>query len=348
MNNYQSRNYLSAIEAAKYINTTVSTIHELVKQNQLKVAIAASGQQRFDIEDLKRLKTSKLGILERNEVSIFEENTIEINGTIQKVYVRNAQNMEDVPSDYVHLMVTSPPYFDAKMYSDRPIGNDLGNIHSLDEWFEEISKVWQEVHRVLQPGRKAFINIMNLPVRQREGFKSLNLMGKTIDICEKIGFVFKRDIVWHKTNAVRAHFGTYPYPGGILINNMHEFILEFEKPPRKGFKKFAHLSEGQKEQSKLDKDFWLSIKKSDVWVMKPEGSGDNRNHIAPFPYELPYRLVKAYSFVGETVLDPFLGSGTTLKSAMDLRRNGIGYEINPMIAQEAVAALKVYQGQMEL
>jgi DNA modification methylase len=129
---------------------------------------------------------------------------------------------------------------------------------------------------------------------------------------------------------------------------MHEFILEFEKPPRKGFKKFAHLSEGQKEQSKLDKDFWLSIKKSDVWVMKPEGSSDNRNHIAPFPYELPYRLVKAYSFVGETVLDPFLGSGTTLKSAMDLRRNGIGYEINPMIAQEAVAALKVYQGQMEL
>ncbi|MDD5407961.1 MAG: DNA methyltransferase, partial [Candidatus Cloacimonas acidaminovorans] len=66
--------------------------------------------------------------------------------------------------------------------------------------------------------------------------------------------------------------------------------------------------------SKLDKDFWLSIKKSDVWVMKPQGSGDNRNHIAPFPYELPFRLIKAFSYVGETILDPFVGSGVTLSA----------------------------------
>jgi len=185
---------------------------------------------------------------------------------------------------------------------------------------------------------------MNLPIRMENGsFRSLNLVGRTIDICEKIGFIFKRDIIWHKTNAVRAPFGTYPYPGGILINTTHEFILEFEKPEEKGFDKYGHLSRNQKEQSKLDKRFWISIKKSDVWTMKPKGSGDRRNHVAPFPYELPYRLIKAFSYVGETVLDPFVGSGTTLLAAADLKRNGIGYEINPEIAFEALKRLKNYQ-----
>ena len=124
---------------------------------------------------------------------------------------------------------------------------------------------------------------------------------------------------------------------------MHEFILEFEKPERKGFKKYGHLTWEQKEQSKLDKEFWLSIKKSDVWRMKPQGSGDRRSHVAPFPYELPYRLIKAFSCMGETVLDPFVGSGTTLLVAKDLKRNGAGYEINPEIAFEALKSLRNYQ-----
>jgi DNA modification methylase len=80
--------------------------------------------------------------------------------------------------------------------------------------------------------------------------------------------------------------------------------------------------------------------------MKPQGSGDRRNHVAPFPYELPYRLIKAFSYVGETVLDPFVGSGTTLLAAADLRRNGIGYEINPEIAAIAVKSLKTYQTKL--
>ena len=131
----------------------------------------------------------------------------------------------------------------------------------------------------------------------KKGLKSLNLVGRTIETMEDIGFIFKRDIIWHKTNGVRAHFGTYPYPGGILINNMHEFILEFNKPDKKGFKKYGHLTKKQKEISKLDKDFWLSIKNTDVWKMKPENSGDNRYHVAPFPYELPYKIIKAFTYV---------------------------------------------------
>jgi DNA modification methylase len=344
---YKNRTYLSAIEAAKYLGISVEMLHNLANRQVIKAKISASGQMRFDLKDLKWYEANFKYNLQNNKIDIEKENVIEINGTIQKIFVKNSMTMDDLPDDSIHLMITSPPYFDTKMYSKEPIEDDLGNIHDIDEWFEKIRKVWNEVYRVLQPGRKAFINIMNLPIRLENGsFRALNLVGKTIDLCEKIGFIFKRDIVWHKTNAVRAHFGTYPYPGGILINNMHEFILEFDKPERKGFNKYGHLTKEQKEQSKLDKEFWISIKKSDVWVMKPQGSGDRRNHIAPFPYELPYRLIKAFSYVGETVLDPFVGSGTTLLAAADLKRNGIGYEINPEIAFESLKSLKNYQPKL--
>ena len=166
----------------------------------------------------------------------------------------------------------------------------------------------------------------------------MNLADRTIDTCEKMEFNFQRDIVWHKINAVRAHSGTYPYSGGILINNIHKFIL--------GFNKYSHLTREQKKQLKSDKGFWLSIKKSDVWVKKPEGSGDRRNYIPPFPYELLFRLIKAFSYVGETILDPFVCSGTTLLASADLKRNGIGYEIYPEIAYDAVKSLKNYQTKL--
>ncbi|MCW7075460.1 MAG: DNA methyltransferase [Candidatus Methanospirare jalkutatii] len=345
MDDYKERKYLSAIEVARYLGITVKQVHSLLKSGKLKGFKAASGQYRFDLRDVKEIEehihcSNKI----EAEMPIKTENIISINGTTQTVYVKDARDMKEIKDNSVHLMITSPPYLDAKLYST--IEGDLGNIHDLDEWFNEIGKVWKEVFRVLQPGRKAFINIMNLPVRTKHGFKSLNIVGRTIDLCESIGFIFRREIIWHKTNSVRAHFGTYPYPGNILINYAHEFILEFEKPAPKNYKKYEHLTEEQKEASKLEKDFWIEIKKSDVWLMKPEGSGDNRDHPAPFPYELPYRLIKAYSFVGETVLDPFLGSGTTLVAARDLKRNGIGYEINPEIAKEAIRKIKNFQQKL--
>lgn len=344
---YKNRTYLSAIEAAKYLNTSVGMLHQLAKKQIIKAQVSASGQLRFDLKELKEYEQSIQDKAPKGKIAIEKVNIIEINGTTQKILVKNSMRMDDLEDNSIHLMITSPPYFNTKMYSRVPIVEDLGNIHNIEEWFEKIGAVWKEVYRVLQPGRKAFINIMNLPIRLENGsYRTLNLVGRTIDLCEKIGFIFKRDIIWHKTNAVRAHFGTYPYPGGILINNMHEFILEFDKPGKKGFNKYGHLNKEQKEQSKLDKQFWLSIKKSDVWVMKPQPSGDRRKHIAPFPYELPFRLIKAFSYIGETVLDPFVGSGTTLFAAADLKRNGIGYEINPEIAYEAIKSFKNYQTKL--
>ncbi len=342
MNDYKTRSYLSAVEAAGFLGLTVALVHDLAREGRLPFKRAASGQMRFRLEDLKRYLESTRKTRKANPL-FSVENIFDLADTTQGIYIKNSQQMDELKDGSVHLMVTSPPYFNAKMYSSEPIPGDLGEVHDVDAWFSEIGKVWAEVFRVLQPGRKAFINIMNLPVRLEGGFRTLNLAGRTIDLCERIGFIFKRDIVWQKTNSVRAHFGTYPYPGGILINNNHEFILEFEKPAPRGYQKYAHLTKEQKEASKLDKAFWIEVKKSDVWIMKPQGSGDRRSHVAPFPYELPYRLIKAYSYVGETVLDPFLGSGTTLLAAADLRRNGVGYEINPEIAEGAIKALKNHQ-----
>lgn len=325
MNNYSERTYLSSNEVANYLDINVRRVHQLVKENILKASKSTSGQYRFNLSDLKSIELNIKKSKPTKKVNSF---ICEIKNTTQTIFCKNSQKMIDLDDNSVHLVITSPPYFNAKMYSDEEMNNDLGNVHNLDLWFEEIRKVWEEVYRVLQPGRKFFLNIMNLPIKDGNSFRTLNLVGKSIDIIEKIGFIFKRDIIWQKTNGVRAHFGTYPYPGGILINNMHEFILEFNKPEKKNFNKYNHLTKEQKEKSKLDKDFWLSIKNSDVWVIKPENSSDNRKHIAPFPIELPYKLIKAFSYVGEIILDPFCGSATTLIAASFLERNGIGYDIN--------------------
>ena len=332
---YRARRYLSAGEAARYLGTTVEEVHRLVRESRIPVQMASSGQQRFDLAKLKPFASI------RSEADLGRRSRIGIDGTVQEVICDDASSMEDLDDDSVHLMVTSPPYFNTKMYSPAPLDGDLGNVHSMDEWFRRIAVVWKETFRVLQPGRKAFINLMNLPLRLDGGsYRTLNLTGRTVDMCEDIGFVFKRDIVWHKTNGVRAPFGTYPFPGGILLNNMHEFILELEKPPRGREPKYAHVSPEDREASRLDRDFWLSIKSSDVWLMNPEGSGDRRDHVAPFPVELPSRLIRAFSYRRETVLDPFCGNGTALVAAARLGRNGIGYEIVPGIAAGAVGRLE--------
>lgn len=347
MEDYSSRSYLSSGEVAAYLGIAVGDVHRLARGNKLKGFKSAGGQYRFTLDEVKKVIIANPRIKTNTNIKAkIETNTeLQVRDTCQKIICADARNMDHLENESVNLCITSPPYFNAKMYSESG-ENDLGNVHELDEWFVEIGKVWGEVFRVLQSGRKFFLNIMNLPVRNGNSYRTLNLVGKSIDLCEQIGFIFKRDIVWHKTNGVRAHFGTYPYPGGILLNNMHEFILEFHKPEKSGKSKYAHVSKLQKEQSKLDKDFWLSLKNSDVWIMKPEKSGDSRPHVAPFPLELPTRLIKAYSFVGETILDPFLGSGTTLLAAVMANRNGVGYELNEDFVRYMKEQFEIEMGKL--
>ena len=341
MNDYASRSYLSSGEVAAYLGISVGDVHRLVRGKQLAGRKSGGGQYRFTFAAVKKVGRN---VRLASTTPATATGELRVHQTRQQIFAADARDLNQLKDASVHLCVTSPPYFNAKMYSQDK--NDLGNIHELDQWFAEIGKVWAEVFRVLQPGRKFFLNIMNLPVRNQNSFRALNLVGQSVDLCEQLGFIFKRDIIWHKTNGVRAHFGTYPYPGGILLNNMHEFILEFNKPEKSAAKKYAHVNKRAKEQSKLDKDFWLSLKNSDVWTMKPEKSGDSRIHVAPFPVELPERLIKAYSFVGETILDPFCGSGTTLVAAARAKRNGIGYELNETFVQYTKERLDADNGKL--
>ncbi|MCY4031108.1 MAG: DNA methyltransferase [Hyphomicrobiales bacterium] len=333
---YEKRQYLSVGEVASFTGLSVAEIHKRVRSGEIPAFRSGSGQYRFNLEEVR--KSLLLSSNQTKSSSATVDNALIVKGTRQRIITSDSRNMEALPDGSVHLAITSPPYFNAKMYSDAK--GDLGNVHDLEKWLLEIGDVWRETYRALSPGRKFFLNIMNLPVRTGTTFRSLNLVGKSIDLCESIGFIHKRDIIWHKTNGVRAHFGTYPDPGGILINNMHESILEFEKPAKPSFRKYAHVTDKQKKESKLDKEFWLSLKNSDVWLMKPEKSGRNRDHAAPFPVELPTRLIRAYSYIGETILDPFAGSGTTLIAAAEWKRNGIGYEINKSFCDIAASRLK--------
>lgn len=336
-NDYRGRAYLSVGEVARYIRVPVEEIHRLVRKGDMPAFKSTGGQYRFRLSEVQQWQGQQMPIARSKTTRRRRRSTrrLKVAGTTQAVMCGDARELRGVADDSVHLAITSPPYFNAKMYSE-DLPADLGNLHELDDWLEQTGTVWGEVLRTLQPGRKFFLNLMNLPVRENRSFRTLNLVGKTVDLCEGLGFIFKRDIVWHKTNGVRAHFGTYPHPGGILLNHMHEFILEFEKPNPRSVSKYAHVSAHQKEQSKLDRDFWLSLKNSDVWLMKPEKSGGSRSHCAPFPLELPRRLILAFSYVGETVLDPFAGSGTTLVAAAQCRRAGIGCEINPAFCEEAI------------
>ncbi|MGC8913325.1 MAG: DNA methyltransferase, partial [Thermoplasmata archaeon] len=176
---YKNRSYLSAIEAAKFLGITVEALHKLVNKQIIKPQIAASGQMRFDLNEIKKYE-EKFKPKVQTDKLVDKVNIMEINGTHQKILVKNSMKMDDLPDNSIHLMITSPPYFDTKMYSREPIEGDLGNIHDVNEWFERISEVWKEVFRVLQHGRKAFINIMNLPIRlENGGFRTLNLVGRT-------------------------------------------------------------------------------------------------------------------------------------------------------------------------
>lgn len=163
---YKNRSYLSSIESAKFLGISVKMLNNLVESHIIKTQIATSGQRRFDLRELEKHSANFKTNFQTNTEKI---NIIEINETIQKIFVKNSMKMDDLVDNSIHLMITSPPYFDTKMYSREPIPDDLGNIHDIDEWFEKISAIWKEVYRVLQPGRKAFINIMNLPVRLENG-----------------------------------------------------------------------------------------------------------------------------------------------------------------------------------
>jgi site-specific DNA-methyltransferase (adenine-specific) len=231
--------------------------------------------------------------------------------------------MNDLEDNSVHLVVTSPPYWQLKDYGDK---NQIGFYDSYESYINNLNLVWNECYRVLHDGCRLCINIGDQFARAvyYGRYKIMPIRTEIIKFCEEIGFDYMGAIIWQKVTSTNTTggasiMGSFPYPRNGILKLDYEFILIFKKPGEG-----PKVSKEIKEASIIDKDDWNKYFQGH-WNFPGE---KQTNHIAMFPEELPGRLIKMFTFVGETVLDPFLGSGTTSLAALKLGRNSVGYEIN--------------------
>jgi site-specific DNA-methyltransferase (adenine-specific) len=244
--------------------------------------------------------------------------------TIHKIIHGDSRQMNLLTNKSIHLVITSPPYWQLKDYGTK---TQIGFHESYESYINNLNLVWKECHRVLHPGCRLCINIGDQFARSvyYGRYKVIPIRTEIIKFCETIGFDYMGAIIWQKvttcnTTGGATIMGSFPYPRNGILKLDYEFILLFKKqgiPPVP--------TKEQKELSKMTKDDWNTYFSGHWYFAGAKQDG----HIAMFPEELPARLIKMFSFSGETVLDPFLGSGTTSLAAHNLSRNSIGYEINP-------------------
>jgi site-specific DNA-methyltransferase (adenine-specific) len=223
-----------------------------------------------------------------------------------QLFYSSSERMTELPDGCIHLMITSPPYNVNKEYD-----LDL----DLNEYLDFLMNVWQETYRVLVPGGRACINIANLG---RKPY--LPLHSYIIEQMEELGFLMRGEIIWDKGASASAStaWGSWLSAANPVLRDVHEYILVFSKG------KFQRKVEGK--QSTIPRDQFLQWTKS-VWQF-PAVSARKIGHPAPFPVELPYRLIQLYSFEMDAILDPFAGSGTTCLASANNKRIYVGYENN--------------------
>ena len=258
-----------------------------------------------------------------------------------KIFFKDSRKMEEIPDNTIQLIVTSPPYFNIKDYSldgyqktknGEKIKGQIGDISNYNEYIQEMLYVWQECQRILQPNGKLVINAPLMPMLK----KSLNthynrhIFDINSDIQQSIlqhTNLFLLDVyIWNRTNpSKRLMFGSYPYPRNFYTQNTIEFITVYVKDG----KPTNNVDKAFKERSKLTQEEWVSFTKQ-IWDIPIPNKNDTAfgKHSAIMPEEIVRRCVKLFTFVGDIVLDPFAGSGTTLKVAKRLDRKFVGYEIS--------------------
>ena len=245
---------------------------------------------------------------------------------LNKHFCHSSENMMELPDNSVHLMITSPPYNVTKEYDD--------NL-SLEEYLQLLKKVWKETYRVLVPGGRACINVANLG---RKPY--IPLHSYIINAMSEIEFQMRGEIIWNKASSASPStaWGSWLSAANPVLRDIHEYILIFSK------NSFTHESKGK--ESTITKDEFLEWTKS-VWTF-PAVSAKKIGHPAPFPEELPHRLIKLYSFKQDVILDPFLGSGTTSLAAIKNGRNYVGYDTNKKYIELADKRVAEYANQTKL
>ncbi|MDY3768999.1 MAG: DNA methyltransferase [Sphaerochaetaceae bacterium] len=243
--------------------------------------------------------------------------------TEHKIVFGDSRSLNQVKDKSVQLIITSPPYWQLKDYG---ADNQIGFNDSYEEYINNLNLVWKECNRVLADGCRLCINIGDQFARSvyYGRYKVIPIRTEIIRFCESLGMDYMGAIIWQKATTMHtsgggAIMGSFPYPRNGILKMDYEFILIFKKlgtPPK--------VTVEQKRASIIPKDEWNECFSSH-WNFN---GVKQLGHIAMFPEELPKRLIKMFSFVGETILDPFAGSGTTSLAAMKLGRNSIGYEIN--------------------
>lgn len=246
--------------------------------------------------------------------------------TVHRLIEGDARDLDFIQDESIHLVVTSPPYWILKRYRENPA--QMGHIEDYEEFLEELSKTWKHCYRVLAPGGRLVCVVGDVCLSRRK-FGRHVVVPLHADIavtCRKIGFDNLNPIIWYKiskatyeVNNGTKFFGK-PYEPNAIIKNDIEFILMQRKPG--GYRKPTMEQRQLSKISKKDYNTWFR----QMWNIP---GASTKNHPAPFPLELANRLIRMFSFCGDTVLEPFCGTGTTMLAAMKANRNSIGVEIDP-------------------
>lgn len=255
----------------------------------------------------------------------YKENSL-LPESLDQIFCTSAEQMTAIPDQSIHLMVTSPPYNVGKSYDE-----DL----SLGEYLGFLRKVWKEVFRVLVPGGRACINVANLG---RKPYIPLHAL--IIEDMLELGFLMRGEIIWDKAASASAStaWGSWCSASNPSLRDVHEYILIFSKYT---FQRKNIL----KRENTITKEDFLTWTKS-IWAF-PAVSAKQIGHPAPYPIDLPYRMIQLYTYKDEIVLDPFMGSGQTALAALKASRQYVGYEVNEEYVQMALRRIAEFQRENE-